>query len=73
MWYLEWTSGKSENSGNESTHMRDIPQVTQINQQREAKEHAINIWEEVCFKPIAIRELYRDPQLVWKESLLSGE
>jgi hypothetical protein len=71
MWFLSWTSGVFEQDSNESTHLKELPGLTSITQQLEAREHAIIAWEEVLKNPDAIKTLYRDPQLVWKESLNS--
>jgi len=69
MWYLEWISGIDEHDSNEHTHSQQLPNVKSINDQLEARELAIIAWEDVCKNPQAIKELYRDPHLVWKEPL----
>lgn len=70
MWYLVFTSGKSDYDRDESTHTHELPGLTSITQKLEAREHAIIAWEKICENPLAIRTLYRNPQLVWKEPLI---
>lgn len=69
MWFLEWTSGKENYDNDEHTHCQQLSDTLGINDKIEARELAIIAWEEACKSPSAIQELYRDPQLVWKEPL----
>ncbi len=70
MWYLVFTSGESGYDRDVSTHTHELSGPTSITQQLEARELAIIAWEKICEDSQAIHYLYRDPQLVWKESLL---
>ena len=70
MWYLQWTSGIDGYDSNESIHCQELPGITSINQQIEARELAIIAWEDVCQQNEALMCLYRNPQIVWKESLI---
>jgi hypothetical protein len=69
MWYLEWTSGKSGHDSDEHTHTQNLSDTLGINDQLEARELAIIAWEEARTQQQSIQELYRFPQLVWKEPL----
>lgn len=70
MWYLQWISGVDTDDSNESVHYQELPGMTSINQQIEARELALIAWADVCQQNDAIKCLYRWPHLVWKESLI---
>lgn len=71
MWFLEWTSGKSGYDSDEHTHVQKLSDTLGINDKVEANELAIIAWEEARENSFATIEMYRFPQLVWKEPLVN--
>jgi hypothetical protein len=68
MWYLEYTSGKNEYDSNEHTHLFPLG-IEDFSKKEKAKSLAKIKWGEQKRSEGSFKELYRDPQLVWKEPI----